>query len=126
MVIKPNFESLCGEFELSNQLKDFTNLAKKARENYIIEVFCKKNTNLPFRCIPITQQEAIAQENESKMTNAELAQKIEILLEQMNDNIRPKYRGLGSKKKSDLLLILNEIRNLYSQSIIINEEEVEQ
>ena len=41
-IIKSNFESLCGESKLSNQLKGFTNLAKKARQHYIIEVFDKK------------------------------------------------------------------------------------
>jgi hypothetical protein len=45
---KTNFESLGGEFELSDHLKNFSNLAKKARQEYIIEVFYKKNPVPPF------------------------------------------------------------------------------
>lgn len=111
---KPEFKSLNGEFELSNQLKDFSNLAKKARQEYIIEVFYKKRTSPSFRPIPVTRQEAIAQENEINMTRIEILRKIESLLEQMNESIRKQYHGIGSKKKSELLIILQEVRNLQS------------
>jgi hypothetical protein len=104
-VIKSNFESFCGESKLSDQLKDFTNLAKQARQDYIIEVFDKKNINPPIQCIPVTQQE----ENELKMTRAGILKRIEQLLNQVDDNI--KYSTIVSKKKSELLNILNELEN---------------
>jgi len=112
MVIKSNFESLYGESRLSPQLKDFTDLAKKARQNHIIEVFYKKNTNLPFQRIPITQQE----ENELKMTRREILKKIEQLLNQMSDSTNLKYNTIVSKKKDELVEILNELENLQKEN----------
>ena len=50
---------------------NFTNLAKKSRQEYIIEVFFNHNPASFFRPIPITKQEAAAQE---------------ALLEQMNES----------------------------------------
>ena len=38
-------KSLGGEYELSEKLKSFSSLAKKAREEYILEVFYKKNSS---------------------------------------------------------------------------------
>ncbi|CAB4439342.1 unnamed protein product [Rhizophagus irregularis] len=43
METKTDFKSLGGESKLSDQLKNFSNLAKKARQEYIIEVFYKKS-----------------------------------------------------------------------------------
>ena len=114
MDIKSNFESLDGESRLSPQLKDLTNLAKKAQQNHIIEVFYKKNTNLPFQCIPITQQE----ENELKMTCREILKKIEQLLNQMSDSTNLKYNTIVSKKKDELVEILNELENLQKENIL--------
>ena len=113
MRIKSNFESLGGE-ELSDQLKDFSNLAKKARQDYIIEVFYKKSQAPLFKPIPITQQESIAQKNELNMTRMEILRKIESLLEQMSEAVKRKYCGIGSKRKNELLNILQEVRNLQS------------
>nr|CAG8534619.1 14292_t:CDS:2 [Entrophospora candida] len=55
------YKSLVDENELSEQLKNFSNLAKKARENYIVEVFYNKNTTYLSKPIPITKEEAISQ-----------------------------------------------------------------
>ena len=55
------WKSLGDEHELSEQLKKFSNIAKKARENYIIEVFYKNKPAPLFKPIPITKQESIAQ-----------------------------------------------------------------
>ncbi|POG62788.1 hypothetical protein GLOIN_2v1784863 [Rhizophagus irregularis DAOM 181602=DAOM 197198] len=40
--------------------------------------------------------------------------KVESLLEQMSESIRKQCNGIGSKKKSELLAILQEVRNLQS------------
>src|SRR5437879_3444734 len=53
-------KSLGDENQLSAQLMNFTDLAKKARHEYIIEVFYNNN--------PITKREAIAQEDETNMS----------------------------------------------------------
>jgi len=73
---------------LSEQLKDFSNIAKKARENYIMEIFYKNKPAPSFKPIPITNQNSIAQENESNMTNNEIKFKIESLLEQTSRSIQ--------------------------------------
>ncbi len=109
------YKSLGGEYELSEELKSFSNLAKKAREEYIIEVFYKKKPTPLFKPIPITKEEAIAQENELNMTNNEIKIKIESLLEQMSRSIQQKYRGFKSKNKSDLLNILQEVKCLFNE-----------
>ncbi|RHZ86475.1 hypothetical protein Glove_50g129 [Diversispora epigaea] len=79
-----NARSVCqslGEYhELSEHLKNFTHLAKQARQNYIIKVFFNKNPPPFFRPIPITKQEADAQENEENMKKAEILLKIETSL----------------------------------------------
>ncbi|GBB93106.1 hypothetical protein RclHR1_02110005 [Rhizophagus clarus] len=67
-----------------------------------------------FRPIPITQQEAIAQKDESKMTRIEILRKLESFLELMSESIRKQYCGIGFKKKNELLTILQVIQNLQS------------
>ena len=62
-----------------------------------VEVFYKNNPASLFRPIPITNQESIAQENETQMTKAQILLKIESLLEEMNESIQKKYRGLKSR-----------------------------
>ncbi|RHZ72118.1 hypothetical protein Glove_246g11 [Diversispora epigaea] len=76
------------EFELNEDLKDFSFLAKHAWQNFITEVFINKNHSPLFRLIPITKQELNAQENEDKMTKAEILLKIEALLKQLCENLR--------------------------------------
>ena len=62
------YKSLDGENELSEQLKIFSNLAKKAREDYIMEAFYNKNTTYLSKPIPITKEKSAFQDNEAKMT----------------------------------------------------------
>jgi hypothetical protein len=113
--------SLDGEYELSEQLKNFSKIAKKARQEYIMEVFYKNNPAPLFRPIPITNQESIAQENETQMTKAQILLKIESLLEEMNESIQKKYRGLKSRSRSELLTILQEVRYLFNNEIDDND-----
>ena len=117
------YESLDGENELSGQLKNFSNLAKKARENYIMEVFCNKNTTHLSKPIPITKEEAIAQEDELKMTKQELIIKLESLLELTGESCQQRYRGFRSKNKGDLLIILQEVRCLFNEENEINDSD---
>ncbi|RHZ86480.1 hypothetical protein Glove_50g124 [Diversispora epigaea] len=101
------------EFELNEDFKNFSFLAKQARQNFITEVFINKNHSPLFRLIPITKQESNAQENEDKMTKAEILLKIEALLEQLCKNTQKKYSGLKAKKRSELLSILQEVKSLF-------------
>ncbi|CAG8685764.1 5703_t:CDS:2, partial [Scutellospora calospora] len=77
--------SLGEECELDKNLKNFTNFAKLARKNFIIETFIDKNNTSQFRVIPITKQEAKVQENEKNMTKNSILLKIDTLLEQLGE-----------------------------------------
>jgi hypothetical protein len=48
------------------------------------------------------------------MTKAEILFKIQSLLEQMNESIQKKYHGLKIKNKSELLIILQEVKYLFN------------
>ncbi|RHZ81220.1 hypothetical protein Glove_122g71 [Diversispora epigaea] len=113
-------QSLGEHHELSEHLKNFTHLAKQARQNYIIEVFFNKNPPPFFRPIPITKQEADAQENEENIKKAEILLKIETLLEHC-ESARKKYLGLKSKKRSELLDILQDIKHAFNSNNEFND-----
>lgn len=110
-----------GEHELSEHLKNFTHLAKQARQNFIIEVFFNKNPPPFFRPIPITKQEADAQQNEENMNKAEILLKIETLLEHCESD-RKKYSGLKSKKRNELLNILQDIKHTFNSHNEFNDQ----
>jgi hypothetical protein len=114
---------LGNEHELSEQLKNFTYLAKQARKNYIIETFINKNSSFLFRRIPITKQEANAQNNEENMTKAEISLKIETLLEQLSETAQKRYSGFKSKKRDELLGILQEIKCLFNSDNEFNNQD---
>jgi len=81
------------EYELNENLKNFTNLAKQARQNFITEVFINKNNSTIFKPIPISKKEAEAQENEENMTKSEILLKIEILRKQLGENTQKNTSG---------------------------------
>lgn len=107
-------KSLGEEYELSEQLMNFTSLAMQARNEYITKVFCNNSSDSFFRPIPITKQEEVAQKSEANMTKVEIICKIEAFLEQMNESIQKKYLGIKSKKRNELLIILEEVRSLFN------------
>ncbi|CAJ0825357.1 9361_t:CDS:1 [Entrophospora sp. SA101] len=79
-----------------------------------MEVFYKKNKAPLFRPIPITKEEYIAQNKEENLSKKEIIFKIETLLEQMDENIRKNYHAIKSKNRSELLIILQEVTNLFN------------
>ena len=107
-------KSLGDENELSSQLINLTDLAKKSRQEYIIEVFFNNNPASFFRPIPITKQEAAAQEDEANMSKGEITCKIEALLEQMSESLRKRYGNIKSKRRDELLKILEEVKSLFN------------
>ncbi|CAB5373007.1 unnamed protein product [Rhizophagus irregularis] len=52
--------------------------------------------------------------DEFNIIRIDILHKVESLLEQMSESIRKQCYGIGSKKKSELLAILQEVRNLQS------------
>ncbi|KAF0547920.1 hypothetical protein F8M41_000269 [Gigaspora margarita] len=107
-------QSLGREFELAENLKNFTQFAKEARQKFITEVFINKSKPSFFKPIPITKKEAISQNSEENMPNNEILAKIETFLEQLGENARKNYPRLKSKNKSELLIILQELRCLFN------------
>ncbi|KAF0484107.1 hypothetical protein F8M41_023090 [Gigaspora margarita] len=90
---KPVCQSLDGEYELNEDLINFTPLAKQARQSFIIDTFINKGILLLFRLIPVTKQEAEAQKNEENMTIPEIVVKIETLFEPFGESTQKKYLG---------------------------------
>jgi len=75
------------------------------------------NNNNPaslFGPIPITKQEATAQENEATQSKAEIILKRETLLEQVSESIQKKYGRIKYKRREELLKILEEVRFLFN------------
>ncbi|RIB23681.1 hypothetical protein C2G38_2170499 [Gigaspora rosea] len=106
------FKSLGGEHLLSEQLKNFSNLACERRIKLINETFKSSKSNSSPRPIPITAQEAAAAMDEKNMTKKELLAIINSLLNSINTSDRPSYRGLPQKTNAELLEILQSIRDL--------------
>lgn len=118
------FESLDGEYLLSEQLKNFSNLACERRITFIKEFFSNNKTSL-HRPIPITVQEADAATGEDNMTKSELLTVINSLLDSMDSSGRPKYRGLQQKTRNQLREILQNLKDLQNESEEELEEEAE-
>ncbi len=57
------------------------------------------------------------------MTKSEILLKIESLLEQLDENVRKKYSGLKSKKRNDLLCILQEIKLVFNLDNDLNNQD---
>ena len=109
------------EYGLNENLKDFSYLAKQARRDFIVKTFINKNNPLLFRPIPITQQEAEAQNNEEKLKRPEILVKIKVLLEQLSEDVQKKYTKLESKNRGELLNILQEVKYLFNSDEFDNE-----
>ena len=111
------------EYGLNDNLINFTYLAKQARQNFITEVFINQNNSPLFRPILVLKQKAKAQESEENMTKPEILLKIGSLLEQLGENAQKKYSGLKSKKKNDLLYILQEIKLAFNSDNDFNNQD---
>ncbi|CAG8782936.1 46077_t:CDS:2, partial [Gigaspora margarita] len=103
------FKSLGGEHLLSEQLKNFSNLACERRIKLINETFKDSKSNSSPRPIPITAQEAAAAMDEKNMTKKELLAIINSLLNSINTSDCPSYRGLLQKTNAELLEILQRL-----------------
>ncbi|CAG8481033.1 6224_t:CDS:2, partial [Scutellospora calospora] len=113
------------EYDLNEHLKNFISLAKKARQDFITEVFINGNNSPSFRPILITNQEAKMVESEKNMTKAEILLKVEIFLEQLDETFQKRYSGLKSKKKGELLDILQEVRRSFIVNEVNNQNDLE-
>ena len=97
-------------------MKSFTSLARTRRIDYIKEklVGSTKSSRIT-RPIPITVEEDERQSTESSMSNKELISIIQSLVGSLNEANRPQFKGLATKRKEDLLSILQQVKDLYNE-----------
>ena len=115
----PVFESLGGDTKLSEEMKSFSITAQARRINYIKEKLLSLTKSSRFcRPIPVTIEEVQSQSSESSMKKEELIIVIETLIGSLNETNRPQFQGLKSKRKDELLIILQQVRDLYNSNEI--------
>jgi hypothetical protein len=109
--LNPVFESLDGNNKLSESMKSFSSIAHSRRINYINE----KLNKLPrrsIRPIPVTIEEEEKYSAEQSMSKNELIGVIQTLIWSLNKDNRPQFKNLSAKKKDELLLILQQVKDL--------------
>lgn len=82
-----------------------------------------KPSNVTHTIIPVTIEEEEKLSSESSLTNKELISIIQTLIGSLNETNCPQFKGLASKRKDELLLILQEVRDIYNNSDINEIEE---
>nr|CAG8601479.1 8397_t:CDS:2 [Entrophospora candida] len=65
--------------------------------------------------VPVTVDEEEKQTAESSMSNKELILIIQSLIELLNETNCPQFKGLATKKKDELLLILQQVKDLHKE-----------
>lgn len=109
------FNSLNGD-KLSEEMKIFSDLAEEKRKTFLKEVLLKQIATDPWLPIPITDQEAEAQRNEENMNKKQLVAIINSILISLPESQCPKFSSLNYKSKTELLEILQEIRELHNNN----------
>ena len=105
------FESLDGN-KLSDNMKLFSIKARARRIDYIDEKLKSKRSPGIFCPIPVTLEEEEKYSIERSMTKKELLTVIQTLLEPLNETDRSQFKGIKSKGKDDLLLILQQVKDI--------------
>ncbi|RHZ76665.1 hypothetical protein Glove_194g90 [Diversispora epigaea] len=122
--INPNasnrmFQNISGESILSEELKNFTEIARRKRIEFIGEKLSKKTSWHP---IPITCEEANLQKSESSLTKSQILSIINSLIPSLDDSDRLRFRSLSNKSHDELMNILQKIRNLLAESSNTNKK----
>jgi hypothetical protein len=104
-------------------MKSFSSIAKSYRIEFIKQKLGLTNSSKTTRIIPVTVEEEKRLLSENSMTNKELILMIQSLTESLNETNRPQFKGLTLKKKDELLLILQEVKDLFNN---INNNEIEE
>jgi hypothetical protein len=114
---EPNraFESLDKNNKLSEAMKSFSSTAKAHRVDFIKEKLGSiKPSRIITRIIPITLEEEEKQSSENSMSNRELILIIQSLIGSLNETNHSQFKGLASKKKEELLLILQQVKDIHN------------
>ncbi|RHZ57721.1 hypothetical protein Glove_384g15 [Diversispora epigaea] len=114
------FQNISGESMLSEEMKNFTEIACMKRIEFIGERLNKKT--LFWHSIPITCEEANLQKSESSLTKSQILSIINSLIPSLDDSDRLRFRSLSNKSRDELINILQKIRNLLAESSNTNKE----
>jgi hypothetical protein len=110
---KSHFKNLKDDVILSEKMKNFSYLAKEKRNTLLKEILLQEASTSTWHPIPITEQEETAQQDEKNMNKKELLSIINSIFFSLPETLRPKYNSLNNKTKGNLLIILQELRNIY-------------
>ncbi|RHZ57004.1 hypothetical protein Glove_395g82 [Diversispora epigaea] len=114
------FQNISGESMLSEEMKNFTEIARMKRIEFIGERLSKKTSF--WHPIPITCEEANLQKSESSLTKSQILSIINSLIPSLDDSDRLRFRSLSNKSRDELINILQKIRNLLAESSNTNKE----
>ncbi|CAG8747255.1 1944_t:CDS:1, partial [Dentiscutata heterogama] len=119
------FESLDKTNKLSVQMRSFSHKAQMQRISYIKNKFDLPiiNSSELIWPIPVTFDKVQLQLAKTSLKKEEIIFTIETLIESLNEAKRPQFRGLISKKKDELLTILQQLRDLHNMT---NADEIEE
>ncbi len=121
--LNPVFESLDGNNKLSESMKTFTFTAQALRINYIKEKLGSKKSSGIFRPIPVTVDEDEKYSAEQLMSRKELLNVIQVLVRSLNEANRPQFKNLSTKRKDELLLILQQLKDTQNDGELEENEE---
>ncbi|KAF0427632.1 hypothetical protein F8M41_005997 [Gigaspora margarita] len=118
-----NFQSINGEWKLSEEMKKFSELAQAKRIEFIQKVLINKNLTKTWHPIPITTEEADFQKSEKSLTRQEILTIIKSLIPYLNDVDRLQFKNLSNLSHNNLVIILQESKNILAENNInFNEE----
>jgi hypothetical protein len=116
------FQSIDGEWILSEEMKKFTEIAQTKRIEFIKSTLIKKNSSSIWHSIPITYEEANLQQAETSLTKSQILSIINSLTPFLNDLDRLRFRNLSNKSRDNLIIILQEIKNIIAENNINSNE----
>ncbi len=108
------FESLDKNNKLSEAMKSFSSRAKALQINFIKEKLGLIESSSRRNFIPITLEEEEKQLSEISMSKKELIVVIQSLIGSLSETNRPQFKGIASKKKKELLIILQQIKDIHN------------
>ncbi|CAG8853107.1 43593_t:CDS:1, partial [Gigaspora margarita] len=122
--INDTITNLNGNINLSEEIKSFSALAQEKRQRFIRNTLLQQASMDIWHLIPVTEQEANALNDKSRMRKEELIAIINSVLVSIPESQRSKYTNLKNKSKAILLTILQKIRDLSNDKEIVDEENI--
>ncbi|CAG8482275.1 2443_t:CDS:2 [Dentiscutata heterogama] len=118
------FQNISGEWTLSEEMKRFSEIACSKRIEFIEAKLIKKISLGIWHPVPITCEEADLQKTDSSLTRPQILSIINSLIPLLGDADRSRFRGLSNKSRDNLMIILQEIRNILADNGVSTNNEV--